>query len=490
MICRRATAEFLAVVVGLILVSIGATARAEQTVESLTGGAVPGVGPFVQDVTDAIKKFGSGDYPGAFANLESARKSTPRLPPAEIMMAQLYFDANQPGAGIGMLERAARTVPDDPEALVLLGELAVREGRGIEAGLLFGKAAPVVSKFTENPKRRQTLQNRLYSAWATVDEAEGNFPQAQKKLEELLRLDTRNAAAQERLGRVLFKQNKLREAYEAFKAAAQLDPKAPPAELAMAALFQDRSKAEQWLNRAIENAPKDVRTQLAAGEYRLRTNVLDEAQKHAAEAIKLDPTNVDANLLAGVVARMNNDYPAAARYLGEAHLMAPANGDVINHLALSLIELPDEAARGRALQFADLNARQHPDSIPFMTTLGWISYKLNRKKDAERLLNASFRAVAAANNNKMNADMAYYLASLAKDTGKLDYAAKLLREAINSSDSFAYRKPAQKMLAEIEKGPASPGGARSADTARSKAGRGAAEAPEKSGEAETSPATK
>jgi predicted Zn-dependent protease len=258
----------------------------------------------------------------------------------------------------------------------------------------------------------------------------------------------------------------------------------------MASLFQDRAKAEQWLTRAIENAPKDVRTQLAAGEYRLRNNVLDEAQKHAAEAIKLDPTNVDANLLAGVVARMNNDFPAAAKYLGEAHLMAPANGDVINHLALCLVELPDEASRIRALQFADLNARQHPDNITYMTTLGWISYQLNRKKDAERVLNAAFRATAAANNNKMNADMAYYLASLAKDTGKLEYAAKLLREAANSSEAFAYRKSAQRMLAEIEKSAAAPGGARGADTARSKAGRGTAEAPDKPDAADNAPAAK
>ena len=253
MICRRVTAGILAVLLGLV-----SAARAEQTVESLTGGAVGGVGPFVQDVTDAIKKFSAGDFPGAFANLESARKSTPRLPPAEVMMAQLYFDANQPGAAIGMLERAARTLPTDPEALVMLGERAVLEGRGIEAGLLFAKAAPAVDKFTDNPKRRQAMQTRLYSAWATVDEAEGNLPQAEKKLQDLLRLDTRNATAQERLGRVLFKQNKLREAYEAFKIGAQLDPKAPPAELAMASMFQDRAKAEQWLNHAIENAPKDA----------------------------------------------------------------------------------------------------------------------------------------------------------------------------------------------------------------------------------------
>ena len=184
--------------------------------------------------------------------------------------------------------------------------------------------------------------------------------------------------------------------------------------------------------------------------------MLDEAQKHATEAIKLDPTNVDANLLAGVVARMNNDYPAAAKYLGEAHLMAPANGDVINHLALCLIELPDDVSRSRALQFADLNARQHPDNVTYMTTLGWISYKLNRRKDADRVLNAAFRGAATANNNKMTADMAYYLANLAKDTGKLEYAAKLLREAANSSEAFAYRKPAQKLLAEIEKGTAAP----------------------------------
>ena len=300
----------------LILVLAARSAFGALTVEDLTATSVTSVGPYYQDVADAIKDFGAGNFAGAYAHLESAKKSTPRLPPPEVMMARLYLDANQAAPAIAQLEKVARRVPDDPEALILLAERAVAEGRFTEAGMLFQKAAPAVTAFQQNPKRQQDLQMRLNSGGATVDEGQENWEAAVDKLQKILALDPGNTAASGRLGRVLFRLNRGQDAYEQFKKAAA-DPKMPPAELAMAALFADKAKAEQWLQNVLRQNGKDLRTQVSAGHYRLRNNQLDEAKKHADAALALDPNNFDANLLAGMLERLDGDYPAAIKHLAQ-----------------------------------------------------------------------------------------------------------------------------------------------------------------------------
>ncbi|MGD9724069.1 MAG: tetratricopeptide repeat protein [Pirellulales bacterium] len=445
-------------------------ARAELTVADLTSKSVAAVGPYQQDVADALKAFAAGDYGTAFARLESAKKSTPPLSLPEVMMARLYFDGNVPAAGVGMLEQALRRDPKDPEALILLAERALAEGRLTEAGMVFAKAAPLVEEFSFNPKRRQDLQIRMHNGAAIVDERAGNLAGAQKHLEELCRLDTQNAQAMERLGRVIFQQgsgDKIagQKAYEQFKAAAAADPKMPPPEIAMAAQFKDKIKAEQWLNHALSAHPDDVRTHIAIGQYRLRENRIDEAKTHSDKALALDPNGLDANLLAGLVARLQYDYPTATKLLGAAHLLSPGDPSIINNLALVLIELPDDASHLRAGQFAELNAVQHPNSAEALMTFGWICYHLNRRADAQRALKTAFQATAAANDNRMNADMGYYLAVLARDAGRIPDALQLLKESLNTTQPFAYRKPAQALLAQLEKMPAATAG-----DARSKAG--------------------
>ncbi len=439
----------LAVVLGAVAVA-PTSALAELTVEDLTGKAVSGVGPFKQDVIDAIRDFANRDYRAAYKHLQSAKKSTLRLPPPEIMMARLHFDARQSRAGIAQLEQVRRRLPNDPEALVMLAELALVDGRWTGASLLFAKAAPLVEAYRENPSRRQDAQVRLYSGWAAVDEHDAKFADAQKKLAQLVRLDSRNAAAYERLGKALFRMGKGERAYEQFKAAAAADPKMPPAELAMAAQFSDKNNAEKWLRYALREHGDSVRTQLSVGDYRMAANQLDEAKKHSDLALKLDPDGFEPNLLAGMIARLRADNKVAVKYLSAAHLLSPADAGIINHLALVLIELPDETSHEQALKFAELNLAHNPNNIDALATLGWVNYRLKRVAEANRLLAAAVKAYASANDDHVPPDIGYYSAIRARDVGKIPDAIELLRDALNINRPFAYRKPATELLGELE----------------------------------------
>ena len=433
-----------------LMLGIGPAARGEMTVEKLTGTAITGVGPYYQDVADAIRQFGAKNYAAALEHLEAAKKSTPRLAPPEIMMASLHLDAEQPGPAIAFLERAILRVPQDPEAFLILAERAFAEGRYSEAEFLYQRAGKNVELYTDNPRRKQDLQVRALSGAANVDEARANAKDAKPKLESLIKLDPRNAGAHERLGRVLFALGDQKAAYAAFQTAAEMDKKLPPAELSMAYLFTDRPSVEKWLNFAINKGRQDVRTQMGAANYMIKHNRLDTAKVHAEEAVKLDPDGFDSNATAGLVARAMADYPKAQKYLEKAHLLSPTHIGVINNLALVLVEMPNEG-RERALEFAELGARQSGNSREAMSTLGWIYYRVNRRREAERAFSAAMTMPDGSTSKTMSSEMAFYLAHLAKEQGNTSEAIQMLKDALNTELPFAYRKPAEEFLTQLSK---------------------------------------
>ena len=241
-------------------------ASGEVTVDSLIGGSVSGVGPFHQDLQDAIKQFAEKDYAGRCAP-GKRKKLTPRLPPAEIMMAQMQLDANQVLAAIAMLERAIARRRKNPEAYVILAEAPRMRAGPPKRHFCINARPKRLEAFSDNPKRKQTLQLRTYTGWATVDEGHGNWKDAAAKLEQLVKLDPVNGAAHDRLARVLYRSGNQEAAYAEFKLATDSDKQLPPAEMSMAMLSNDKGKAEKWLKFALEKHPGDLRTQIGAADY-------------------------------------------------------------------------------------------------------------------------------------------------------------------------------------------------------------------------------
>jgi tetratricopeptide (TPR) repeat protein len=305
------------------------------------------------------------------------------------------------------------------------------------------------------------MRLRAYSVGATVDQVRGNLSGAKAKLENLIRLDAKNASAHEKLGRLLFTQNDPRGAYEEFKLAAELDPKALPADLMMATLYPDKVTAQKWLDRAIQQNPDDLRTLVSAANYLLKTNQIAPARAHSDKAIALDPDGFDSNYMAGQLARMEESYDKAVKHLSTAHLLQPANLDVINQLSLALLELPDEADRLRGLQFAELAARQQPDNSDYLGALGWAHYRLNRKATAGRILGAALNAKKGQDGFVLTSDLGYYLANLYKDGGNAEEAIKVLRSSLDTEQPFAYRKSAEQLLAQLSKSAGNPSNAES-----------------------------
>ena len=92
------------------------------------------------EVFEGIEKFNARDIAAALKDFEEATQKYPELPPAELMLADLYIEKNRVEMAVNALDTAARKYPEDPETFLLLGNLAFQENRNTDASLAFDKA--------------------------------------------------------------------------------------------------------------------------------------------------------------------------------------------------------------------------------------------------------------------------------------------------------------------------------------------------------------
>jgi tetratricopeptide (TPR) repeat protein len=395
--------------------------------------------------------------------LDQAVKKNADFPPAQVIMFQWFAQSNQESLARMALERAAVSDPQDPEVFVILGNLALQERRITEAESLFLRAQRLLVPFDRSLNRRNILGQQTTSGLAGVDEAREKWKDAQTKLESLLEFCARDATAMQRLARVLFQQGKAAEALKWLrksKEAGGQDILTPEATLArFYEQYPDHMDAAIWMHKALEKAPEDMATQLAAGQWCLETGQLDEAEKHAVKGLQLATAErgpaaearlVNAKILCGLVALFKKDFKTAEKFFDDAHFQSPGNLAASNNLALALCEQkdersgkPDPAKLNRALELANANYQANPRKPEAASTLGRVFYRAGMLDRAEGALRR------AASSGNLSPDTAYYLAQVSYDRGNKELARNLLEAAVKTA-SFWMRPEAQALLDKIK----------------------------------------
>ncbi len=436
-----------AVCLACLLLVVGTTvcesAESGEAVQTTDTGAEQ-----IPEVNEAIELFKKGDLKGAKEKLDVAYEKNADLPPAQVVMAEFFAQSKQGGGVRGALENAVVEAPEDPEAYVLLGDLALAGGRVTEADLLFQKGSALLKKFDRSQKRKDVLAKRVVAGLAATAEARQQWAVAQGYLQQWLKLDAANTTAMQRLARALFRQGKASEALDQLKAAEAADPKNMLSSAATLARFYqqagDTENARQWIDYALKKSPSDIRIRLVAAQMKLEMGDLDQAEKEAEAAAQLEPTSLPAKVLRGVIALFKQDYRTAATHFESAHLQAPDNFEAKNNLALALAEQDDKAKKQRALAFAQENARlfsQRPEAI---STYGWALYQAGRIAEADKVMQQLLRS------GNFTADTAYYIAQIAHDQGRQDQSKALLQAALGRAKFFSRKADAEALLAKLQ----------------------------------------
>jgi tetratricopeptide (TPR) repeat protein len=468
-VLRIALAAFVAGVVIANLISPAAAQAPKFTAKELLADSVAEVGPKHAAVDDGITRFTLNDFNGALQFFKNAKTAAKDLPPPELLMAKLCFMGVNPQVGrnaqLGRawLERAAAAAPSDPETYLILGEVAIAEGRITDADLLYTEGLKLAETFAENPKRKQNLHRRALQGLAVVAQRREQWDRAKTMVDQWIKLDPESSAAHSAQGTVLFFLNKAADGYKSFQEADRLqkltadrnNPPSPMAELNMAALYQRRDKDDKkttdLINLAVKNHPKDFGVRLKAAQVAMTANLIDLAVIQAEEAVKLDDKDLNAKLIRGYVARLNNNFTAAEHFFELAHLQSPGNFDASNNLALLLAEQKDKAKQDRALEFAVMNIQrfpingQTPQRFDAMSTFGWVQYHRGVMADAQQALQQ------VVNANVLTPDSKYYVAKvLLNDAKRTEDAARMLESAVESDQPFVNRKAATDELAKLK----------------------------------------
>lgn len=475
---------FMAILAAFIGLVSSSQAKAQLTVKSLVGKAVSDpTDDKYPEIKSAIDYFvNQRDPKAAFGQLSLAKQNHPKLPPVDMMMADLWMAAKQSSQVLSTLEDCIKHNPNDPEAYLVLADMAFSERHVEEAELLFAKAAQLAETFKDNTKRQTDFRGRAQAGLAAVAESRQEWDAAKGFLQNWLKIAEPNgpppageqnaagAAAHTRLGNVLFqsdtsddKKTGAREAYEQFQAALADDDRSPSPDVALASLYENakmHDEAKKFITRAVTHPSKDTASQvitlIEAARWAIDTNQADDAFNYAQQASNLDPKSargLQAKYLMGVAARMKGDSKAAEDSLQAVCLAQPANFDASDQLAQVLAENidPEKKERGLEIAMTNFNAAQGQKdqnrSIEAASTLGWAYFQLQRYTEADQVTQA------VINSHGTSPDIMYYQAKLFQDGhGQTKEAVELLRQAVRFERGlFVHRDDAQQLLARLDK---------------------------------------
>jgi tetratricopeptide (TPR) repeat protein len=368
--------------------------------------------------------------------------------PAHLELARLQFADKQTAKGRRSLEQAAAEAPSDPRVYLAFSSLALVEGRNSDARLNAEKSLSLLEGTKLDAETVREIRREAFAGLAAVAEAQEDWPSARADLFAWLEIEPGNAQARQRLGRALFRLGKTDEAYKELVRSAKDDPRLGPAAVPMGLLFAQAgndAKAEEWFAFGAKVEPKSVVVRLTHARWRLDKGRAGEARPLVEEAANLDPKSKEIEPLRGLIAWQLRELGTAERIFEALHRDAPNDAGYASLLTLALVEQDDPAKRARGLQLAEANARQFPNALDVLASLGRARARSGHPEEAEKAL----RAAIAGAGGRATPTVAYFLAQVLTETGHADDARGLLSQATATPISFAYESDAWKLLTSL-----------------------------------------
>lgn len=400
-----------------------------------------------EKVKEAAEKFNKSDYTGSLNLLKELAEANPKITPARLIHAQWFAQLKNEKAVLLCLEAAAHENSDDPEAFLLLGEIAFKRGELMAAELLLDKAEVVLAAYKANPTRQKNLASKLLNTKNALYSARGDWDKAQNVLAQIQKVTGDSAELSQRIAYTFFQKKDDESARKWLEHSQQLaGEKGAPASAVMAQYYiarGDVEKAKENLALAEKSNPKSVYVLSLATNLALIDNNLDLAWTNAQKLLSEQPDNPQILKTYANVAMYRNDYANAEQAFQKATIAAPADVEAQNGLALALCEQQDPEKKKRALQYAVANIQKQNNNREFLVTYGWCLHQNGQKEEAMKV----FQQAAA--DGRMSQAGAYYQAVIMMELGKKENAQKLLEAALASKKLFSTRSQAKALLKQI-----------------------------------------
>jgi tetratricopeptide (TPR) repeat protein len=273
--------------------------------------------------------FQSGLYVEAVSLFEALESAEPGKTDALVYSAKANIHLQKFAEAEQTLRRYLERNPESANGNYLLGYVLHRENRPTESLQLYTKAAKITPPTADDLKivaldyellndnseairwleRSAAMDPDNKEAWYYLGRAyytASRMPDARGAFEHVLRLDPRDARAENNLGLILESGGKTEEALAAYRnAIAWQKENGPSAEqpyLNLGSLLVTLDRAQEAipsLQKAVELATTNSQCHLRLGTAYLHSNRLDEAQRELREAVRLNPQDATAHYQLG-----------------------------------------------------------------------------------------------------------------------------------------------------------------------------------------------
>lgn len=401
------------------------------------------------ELQPAISAFRRGELEVAYRLFAKAREADAEISSPGVLTA---FLCSRSGDSQGMYRYLAKSVeefPNDPEAWLQLGDLAIQEGRLVEAKLLLERGDEILVRLekavTSDSPRFRYLREESLALAARLAEERGETERALEIMNRLIQYSPQNDAAHTSVGWLLFGQGRLSEAEAAFDRARQIEPSNLVGWLMVVRLLDRAGKTQEAQNLFDQRfVPSEIEPAARSQAIRLllKWNRLERAREQI-EAMPND--SVDRHNLAGRLALFGDDYFQAEKEFQAGLFLDPNNFTAGNGYALALAEQENAAKLHQALEIARRNRQRYTDSEEATATLGWLEYLDGRTERADDLLRPILES------GSFSPTTAYYLAEMANERSDRLLAAKLLEMALGQDEMFPKRAAAENLQKEMKK---------------------------------------
>ncbi|CAN5170871.1 hypothetical protein BH11PLA2_BH11PLA2_26780 [soil metagenome] len=416
------------------------------------------------DFKKAGEELGKGNVDKALEHLKAACEKDKNLAPPKVILSQIYAQvANQGGSNAQQaaqaarifLEQAAAEDPDHPDPILLSGAYALGESRLVDAMLCFETALAKSGSARWLTDQRKRFVKSSREGLAQVYSNRRDFKQALEQLRALLADDPKNGKLRVQAANLTFLFGQPDAAFADLKQAFADDPSVDLPEVMMARFWDSKpnkaagedAKAEEWFNKAIAAAPKDVKAPREFARWLLNQNRLADADAKLADAAKVDANDKETKALKGLSHRYKKEYKEAETIFDELNRADRTNPFYAWNLAIILAESPEKSKQEQAVAIATLVQSSQPKSPEAVSVLAWCLFKAGRLDDAEKAIGIA----AQASQGNFPPDTIYYAARILEKKGKGKEARDNLQKALDAKAPFVYRKDAEEFQKQLIK---------------------------------------
>ncbi|XZE19349.1 tetratricopeptide repeat protein [Pirellulaceae bacterium SH449] len=391
----------------------------------------------------AIAAFERQDYAEFQRQFAMASVYLP-LPADEVFWCRLLAERGAFPQAIQLLETYQKSHPDDPEAYMTFGLIAMKSGRWTDAQLQFEHAESLIQQGKLPGERNSAVVPGLIQLRAEVAVQKQQYELAEQLFTKLQELQPDDLLPTWRCGQVKVMAGKLEEGLEQMKLARTTKTDLPcPQFTAAMTLVQLRPwftdpEAAKIIERQFRESVRNDRDDPVKWREYLKWLLILDRHDDLLTYLEAAPESVkktrDAVLLQAITLRAKQDFPLAETMLEDLLATYPDDVEISDQLILVLLQSTDQEKRSRAKAMAEANLERFPDIENMIATAGWAVLCFEEKEKAEQL----FSKLVA--RGALSAQSAYFVGKWFEKEGRDQEARSVFQSAIRTAGIFPERK--------------------------------------------------